>query len=227
MRLCLSFVLIFCFATAAQGQIVVWDYDDIPVESGYIHFLSEPGYHSDDFVITGTHELDPALERIFGYLGTSSPAYNGPSLLTSTQYTLVVAKEDGAPFDLLSIDMRGGINSSVGYEDVNLIFTAEYADGSVSTTYATKNVSWTSLETFSSPTWENIVSLTIDDDNYYAGSTTMGLELHTFVFNTLLAGDYDGDGDVDGSDLTNHAAEAGYLDLSVFASNFGQTDYLL
>ena len=212
--------------SAAYGESIVWDFDDIPIEEGYIHFLSQPGYQSDGFSITGFHKLDPGIQHTFGYRGTDSPAYTGQALSTSTSYTDTITRDDGGVFDLVSLDLRGGINSSVGFEDIHLIFTLEYADGTTAVTYADKNVAWTSLETFSDAMWTNLVSFTIDNDGYYIGSTSMGMEICRVVFNTVeqpTVGDFDQDADVDGYDLSVLASDIDLADIGDFATNYGRS----
>lgn len=60
-----------------------------------------------------------------------------------------------------------------------------------------------------------------EDGNYYIADTLLTI---TDTMQPTCAGDFDLDGDVDGSDLAELAANPGLLDLSLFASNFGRTD---
>jgi hypothetical protein len=46
-----------------------------------------------------------------------------------------------------------------------------------------------------------------------------------FIQPPEYAGDFNGDGDVDGSDLAALIANAALLDITTFAENFGKTDY--
>ena len=211
--------------SAAYGENIVWNFDDIPIESGSIHFLPEPGYQSEGFSITGFNKLDPGIQHTFAYRGTDSAAYTGQALVTSTSWADTITKDDGGVFDLVSLDLRGGINSSDGYEDIHLIFTLEYADGTTAVTYADKNVAWTSLETFTNAMWTQLVSFTIDNDGSYTGPTSMGMEICKVVFNTVdqKVGDFDQDGDVDGYDLSVLASDMNQADMQEFAANYGRS----
>ncbi|MBI9088539.1 MAG: hypothetical protein JEZ12_04940 [Desulfobacterium sp.] len=217
-------LMVSCIVSVAWGDYVTWNFDDIPVEEGYIHFLPEPGYRSDNFTITGFHKLPPYGSHFFSYRGTSSSAYMGQEIGTSTSYVDTITRDDGGTFDLVSLDLRGGIKSAAGYDDINLIFTLAYGDGTTITTSAAKNVAWSSLETFSDPMWKNLVSFTIDNDEYYSIYSAMGMAISRVVFDTtepLFFGDFDKDNDVDGYDLATLVSNLSIGELQEFAENFG------
>lgn len=216
--------MVNCFVSITCADYVTWDFDDIPVKEGAIHFLPEPGYSSDDFTITGFHKLPPSNPHFFSYRGTDSPAYTGQAIGTSTSYVDTITRDNSGTFDIVSLDLRGGIRSSEGYEDIHFIFTLKYADGTTATTSATKNVAWSSLETFSDPMWKDLVSFTINNDEYYSGYSSMGMEICQVVFNPIepfSSMDFDGDNDIDGYDLATLAASMNLKKLQEFAENFG------
>ena len=76
----------------------------------------------------------------------------------------------------------------------------------------------------SNPTTGNdkIYGLAIDSNNNIGvGSTAAGTYLTTKY---ACEGDFDGDGDVDGSDLATYAAGGTGITLEAFAAHFGRTD---
>lgn len=112
-------LLVLFVASFATGAEIIWNFDDIPVSKEYVSFLSTPGYSSDGFSISGVHKTT-GKKQTFSYRGTVSALYHGQELSTSTSYKNVIRSEDGLPFDIRSIKIRGGINKKDVYPDITL-----------------------------------------------------------------------------------------------------------
>lgn len=66
----------------------------------------------------------------------------------------------------------------------------------------------------------------INDAGEISGACDVGGVRKGFLLVPACAGDFDGDGDIDGTELAALASDNGLVELSAFAANFGKTDCL-
>lgn len=160
------FILLIGISARSNSRAAVIDFDAFSIGSS--NFDIAAPYEEDGFVLDIDSTISTVRSTAFGIFGTSDPGYTATkaAFLAWQGPIMSLARTDGTPFDLISIDIWEWRNQPifVGTHHADVTFTGHVVGGSTVQKMISANGVWDS-ETFTYPTFRNLLSVEWDVKN--------------------------------------------------------------